>query len=410
MANDIFISYRRKGGFETAKHLYDLLKHDGYTVSFDIDTLRSGNFDTALLKLIDECTDFILILNDTAFDRSLDPKFDRKYDWLRNELAYALEKKKNIIPIMLDGFTEFPKNLPSDIEAVQWKNGPAYSRDYFDTFYGKLKSWLQSRPTQSLVQQTTPPLVNASSSGSNNNLKKVAYIVVAVIALIWIFSKFNRSSEASDSQDSLATVEIVDNTNANIETQQTAGNRNQSTPTQRVQTPKANPSTNATLESGSSQSQSMGNSSNAEASQLVQAAPTQTTTLPEATPKEPAAAPVELSAAELVSKGRSAVKKFKASEGAEYFKQAIAKGSVEANYYLGDLYYTGNGVGKSFPTAKSYFQKAAQAGMVDAQYMMGVMLRNGQGGDKDIDGAKQWLQKAASQGHANAERLLKQIN
>lgn len=25
---DIFISYRRVGGFETAKHLYDLLRHD----------------------------------------------------------------------------------------------------------------------------------------------------------------------------------------------------------------------------------------------------------------------------------------------------------------------------------------------------------------------------------------------
>ncbi len=37
---DIFISYRRDGGYETAKHLYDLLTRDGYKVSFDLDTLR----------------------------------------------------------------------------------------------------------------------------------------------------------------------------------------------------------------------------------------------------------------------------------------------------------------------------------------------------------------------------------
>ena len=43
MAYDIFISYRRRGGFETAKHLYDLLTKDGYRVSFDIDTLRNGD-------------------------------------------------------------------------------------------------------------------------------------------------------------------------------------------------------------------------------------------------------------------------------------------------------------------------------------------------------------------------------
>ena len=50
MAYDIFISYRRCGGFETAKHLYDLLTKDGYRVSFDIDTLRNGDFDTELCE------------------------------------------------------------------------------------------------------------------------------------------------------------------------------------------------------------------------------------------------------------------------------------------------------------------------------------------------------------------------
>ena len=112
---DIFLSYRRVGGFETAKHLFDLLVRDGYRVSFDIDTLRSGDFDIQLLHRIDQCTDFILILNAGAFDRSIDPASDRNKDWMRIELAYALEKKKNIIPIMLNGFTDFPDNLPDDI-------------------------------------------------------------------------------------------------------------------------------------------------------------------------------------------------------------------------------------------------------------------------------------------------------
>ena len=50
---DIFISYRRKGGYETAKHLFDLLSRDGYKVSFDIDTLRNGDFDISLLKRVE---------------------------------------------------------------------------------------------------------------------------------------------------------------------------------------------------------------------------------------------------------------------------------------------------------------------------------------------------------------------
>ena len=143
---DIFLSYRRKGGYVTAKHLYDLLSRDGYNVSFDIDTLRNGDFDVELLKRIDECTDFIVILNKDVFARTLDQSVDIKQDWLRNELAYALKKGKNVIPIMLEGFTEFPENLPADIARVQKKNGPKYDQYYFDDFYRKLKEVFLDTP------------------------------------------------------------------------------------------------------------------------------------------------------------------------------------------------------------------------------------------------------------------------
>ena len=139
MKYDIFISYRREGGYDTAKHLNDLLVRDGYRVSFDIDTLRNGNFDTQLLTRIEECQDFILIVDGNAFDRTLDPTFDRDKDWLRCELAHALKHNKNIIPIFLAGVTGFPDGLPDDIADVVKKNAPEYNRYYFDAFYDKLK-------------------------------------------------------------------------------------------------------------------------------------------------------------------------------------------------------------------------------------------------------------------------------
>ncbi len=148
---DIFISYRRIGGWNTAKHLYDLLRHDDYAVSFDIDTLREGDFDKELLRRIDNCTDFILILDEHVFDRCIDPNFDRNKDWLRIELAHALEKGKNIIPIGLSGFKGFPDNLPSDIEMIKRKNVLYHTQKYFDAFYDKLRSFLHSQP----IQQST---------------------------------------------------------------------------------------------------------------------------------------------------------------------------------------------------------------------------------------------------------------
>lgn len=149
---DIFISYRRDGGFETAKHLNDLLVHDGYTVSFDIDTLREGDFDETLLRRIDQCVDFILVVDKHTFDRTLDPEFDLKKDWLRTELAYALKLRKNIIPVLLSGVNGFPTNLPEDVADVATKNGPEYNKYYFDEFYRRLKSFLHCVPRNAKVE------------------------------------------------------------------------------------------------------------------------------------------------------------------------------------------------------------------------------------------------------------------
>lgn len=145
MKFDIFISYRRAGGFDTAKHLYDLLVRDGYKVSFDIDTLRNGNFDTQLLTRIEQCKDFILIVDEHAFDRTLDPNNDLQNDWMRWELSHALKHKKNIVPVFLSGVTDFPKNLPEDIVEVTKKHAAKHDKEYFDGFYKKLCSMLTSR-------------------------------------------------------------------------------------------------------------------------------------------------------------------------------------------------------------------------------------------------------------------------
>lgn len=175
---DIFISYRREGGYDTAKHLYDLLTRDGYKVSFDIDTLRNGDFDKSLLKRIDECKDFILIVDAHAFDRTLNPDFNPSNDWLRQELAHALEKGKNIVPIFLHGVQGFPSNLPKDIVAVTKKNGPKYDRYYFNDFYKKLcSSFLTAK------------------SRKNNHM---AWIIITVLCLLIIPSAFVVLKENDD--------------------------------------------------------------------------------------------------------------------------------------------------------------------------------------------------------------------
>lgn len=147
MIYDIFISYRRNGGFFVANHLNDLLVRDGYTVSFDIDTLREGDFDEALLKRIEQCRDFLVIVDEHAFERMVNPTsdYDPEKDWMRKEIAYALRLKKNIVSVFLPE-ASYPRNMPDDLDKLDVKNGPLYSFEYFGKFYEKLKEFLHSTP------------------------------------------------------------------------------------------------------------------------------------------------------------------------------------------------------------------------------------------------------------------------
>lgn len=155
--HDVFISYRRDGGEYTAKILRDRLDELGYAVFFDVESLRSGDFNTRLYSVIEECKDFILILSPGALDRCRNED-----DWVRREVEYALERGKNVVPIMLRQF-EFPEVLPSSMEQLRFKNGIQANTEFFEAFIQKLQSFLRAKPpiwrriTQNTVFKRTLP-------------------------------------------------------------------------------------------------------------------------------------------------------------------------------------------------------------------------------------------------------------
>ena len=137
---DIFISYRRSA-YDTANLIAEKLRHSGYRVFFDIDTLTSGKFNEQLLEVIHGCKDFILILPENALDRCADPN-----DWIRREVMCAIEHKKNIIPVMLDGFS-WPSEMPAGMEELPYYQAiAAVNRELFDMAVNRLKGYLKSKP------------------------------------------------------------------------------------------------------------------------------------------------------------------------------------------------------------------------------------------------------------------------
>ena len=107
----VFISYRRDSGRSTAEAVYRALCGE-YDVFLDTESLKNGYFDSAIKEQIENCDDFIVIVNETLFDRCSEPE-----DWILNEAAIALKMKKNIIPIFV-GIEKFPANVPKPLEGI----------------------------------------------------------------------------------------------------------------------------------------------------------------------------------------------------------------------------------------------------------------------------------------------------
>ena len=142
MKYDIFISYRRTA-YDTANLIAEKLRHAGYSVFLDVDTLTAGKFNEQLLEVIRICKDFIVVLPEDALERC-----KQKDDWIRREVMCALENHKNIIPVMLDGFS-WPNPMPEGIEELlNYQAITAVGHEYFDMAVQRLQSYLKSSPSK----------------------------------------------------------------------------------------------------------------------------------------------------------------------------------------------------------------------------------------------------------------------
>lgn len=137
---DIFISYRRSS-YDTANLIATRLKSAGYSVFFDMEALRSGKFNEQLFGVIDNCKDFLIVLPPNALERCVNED-----DWVRLEVCRAMANKKNIVPVMLNGFT-WPNPMPIGMEELcDYQALTATSTEYFDMAMERLQQrYLKSK-------------------------------------------------------------------------------------------------------------------------------------------------------------------------------------------------------------------------------------------------------------------------
>ncbi len=144
---DIFISYKRKS-LPTANNLYYRLTTRGYSTFFDLEEMGRDNFNVQLLNYIENAKDVFVILEESSLDGCQQENWEEK-DWFCHEIAFALEKKKNIIPILLNGY-KMPSEdfFPDKLKEFSFKHAPEFNFSFFEAYLDKLieKEYLLSKP------------------------------------------------------------------------------------------------------------------------------------------------------------------------------------------------------------------------------------------------------------------------
>jgi membrane-associated phospholipid phosphatase len=134
-----FISYRRGQGSQLARVIHSELERRGIPCFLDVDDLQAEHFDDRLLQEIEKAPNFILVLSPGALDRCREPE-----DWLRREVVHAMKMKRNIVPLMVEGFQfPTPDQLPEDMKDLWRHNGVTYSHEYFTATLDKLQGFLK---------------------------------------------------------------------------------------------------------------------------------------------------------------------------------------------------------------------------------------------------------------------------
>jgi hypothetical protein len=145
LAVKIFISYRREDSSGHAGRIRDqLVREFGRDLLFmDVDNIPLGkNFIRILREAVASCDVLLPIIGPnwlSARDEANNRRLDDRKDFVRIEIATALQRKINVIPILLDN-AKFPKaeQLPKDLKRLVQYNGLYVRHATFDSDMRKL--------------------------------------------------------------------------------------------------------------------------------------------------------------------------------------------------------------------------------------------------------------------------------
>lgn len=149
----VFISYRRTN-LPWALAISQSLTHSGFDVFLDYQGIASGDFERVILENIRARAHFLVLLTPSALERC-----DTPGDWLRREIEEALEVRRNIVPLMLEGFDfgtpAIASKLTGKLVVLNHYNGLTVPAEYFDAAMTKLRDKFLDVPLDAVLHPTS---------------------------------------------------------------------------------------------------------------------------------------------------------------------------------------------------------------------------------------------------------------
>jgi tetratricopeptide (TPR) repeat protein len=150
----VFISYRRTN-VPWALAIFQNLTQHGFDVFFDYSGIASGDFEGVILGNITARAHFLVLLTPSALERCGEPR-----DWLRREIETALDSRRNIVPLMLEGFDfgspKIASQLTGKLAALKRYNALSIPPDYFLEAMGRLRDRFLSVALTSVLHPASP--------------------------------------------------------------------------------------------------------------------------------------------------------------------------------------------------------------------------------------------------------------
>jgi hypothetical protein len=148
----IFISYRREDCQAQANGLNDGLRNrlPGAEVFFDVDSIPPGvDFEEHIQRSIEAADVVLVLIGDNWLDRDASGRrrIDEPGDFVRLEVAAALEREKTLIPVLVeDARMPPPTDLPEGLAALARRNAIELSGRRWRSDVDRLARAIRSRP------------------------------------------------------------------------------------------------------------------------------------------------------------------------------------------------------------------------------------------------------------------------